>query len=311
MKKATKQKIGVALKRIFGILAGTIILSVSYHAFIMPFGLLSGGATGLALVGNYILDVPLQLGILFLNIPIFIWGLKDLKKDFIITSAISTLTLVIVIPIVGRFLVKPDLDIFLASIFSGVVNGIGAGLVFRCGSSLGGVDIIAMIMKKKKNISIGAFSFACNLVVLAISLIFFPLKIAMYTAVAMFIMGRVIDLVIDGFNRNKSVMIITEKSQEVADRIIQELQRGVTLLEGLGAYTHARRYVLNCVITTYEVPKIKEIILQVDPEAFMFITDTVEVSGRGFTIPKSELMPNLSGQLPGQQPGSDSPQLPG
>ncbi|HPZ44374.1 MAG TPA: YitT family protein [Bacillota bacterium] len=270
-------------KRLLGIAAGSSLIAISFNAFVIPYGLLSGGVSGLALLGNYIFNIPVYLGIFLLNIPIFLWGLKELDKKFMAFSAVGTIVLIAVLPLSRPYIPVPELDLFLACIFSGVGSGLGLGIVFRNGASTGGSDIISMIAKKKKNISIGTTMFCFNAAVLALSLYYFDLKIAMYTAISMWVGGRVADNVIEGFNRHKSVMIISDRSQEIAERIMRELKRGVTYLEGQGAYSGQAKLVINCVVSHYEIAKLNEIVQSTDKKAFIFVTETVEVTGKGFT----------------------------
>jgi uncharacterized membrane-anchored protein YitT (DUF2179 family) len=272
-----------SIKSIAGITIGAILLAIAINAIIIPTGLLSGGAGGLALVGQYLFKLPVDIGMLLINIPIFIWGIKELNKRFIVYSLIGTAVTIIAIPITRPLVVVPKLDLFLASITSGVLMGIGVGLILKCGASTGGTDIVAMIMKKKKNMSVGTVSFAFNLIVLAISAFYFNLSITLYTAVSMYVTGKVIDFVLEGLNRNKSIMIVSDKSHEIADKIMKELGRGVTYLEGQGAYSGEQKLVINCVVNNFEVAKVKEIVREFDKQAFMFFTDTAEVSGKGFT----------------------------
>ena len=265
MKRKTKVKLArfrrAALdlaKRLSVIAIGASLIAVSFNAFVIPYGLLSGGVSGLALLGKYVFDFPVYLGILLLNIPIFLWGLKELDKRFMIYSAVGTIVLIVMLPLSKPFVPVRELDLFLACIFSGIGNGMGLGIVFRYGASTGGSDIASMIMKKKKNISIGATMFYFNAAVLVPSLYFFDLKIAMYTAISMWVGGKVLDTVIDGFNRHKSVMIVSDKSSEIAERIMRELNRGVTYLEGQGAFSGNAKLVINCVVSHYEIAKLNE-----------------------------------------------------
>ncbi len=271
------------LKKMSGIAAGAALIAISYNVFVLPYGLLAGGISGLAIMGNYLIGFPVNLGIFILNIPIFIWGFRELRWKMVLYSALGTGVVILVLPLTALYIPKPPLDLFLASIFSGVVSGIGVGIIIKFGASTGGTDIAAIIMKKKKNISIGATSFYCNIVVLFLSLFFFDLKIAMYTAISMWVTARVTDSVIDGFNRNKSVTIISSRSSEMADRIMKETYRGVTYLEGYGAYTGEPKRLINCIVSHYQIAKIKEIVLEIDRDAFIFITETVDVMGKGFT----------------------------
>lgn len=271
-------------KKLFGITFGAALIAVAFNAFVIPYGLLSGGVSGLALLGSYLYNFPVYLGIFILNIPIFLWGLKELQWKLILYSAVGTAVVIAALPLSAPYIPVPALDLFLASVFSGVVGGIGSGIIFKMGASAGGTDIAAIIMKRKRNISVGATNFYCNIAVLALSLYFFELKIALYTAISMWVGARITDSVIEGFNRNKSVTIISDKSSEIAVRIMKEVDRGVTYLEGHGAYTGEPKRLINCVVSHYEIAKLKEIVLEVDRDAFIFITETVEVMGKGFTV---------------------------
>lgn len=271
------------LIRLAGIATGAALIAISINAFVIPYGLLSGGVSGLSLMLNYLTGFPVYLGIFLINLPIFIWGLKELDHTFIIYSAVGTIVLILVLPLSRPYIPVYELDIFLASLFSGIGTGVGSGLVLKYGASTGGTDIISIIAKKKKNISVGATTFFCNIAVLLPSLYFFDLKIAMYTAISMWIGGKVIDTVIEGFNHNKSVMIISDRSTEIADRIMHDLRRGVTYLEGQGAYSGQSKHVISCVVSHYEIPKLNDIVHSIDKKAFIYVTETVEVKGRGFT----------------------------
>lgn len=278
-----KRRVLSIILRLLAISIGAVIIAISYNALVIPNGLLSGGVAGIALIGNYLLGIPFYLGVLMLNIPIFLFGLKELNWRFIVYSLIGTAAMVVALPLTKPYTPVPHLDLFLAAVFSGAIGGIGKGIILKYGASTGGTDILSILAKKRWNISVGAFSFYCNLLVILVSLFLFDIKIALYTIVSMWVGGKAIDTVIDGLNRNKSVMIISEQSVEIAGRIMNEVSRGVTFLEGQGAYSGDPKKVINCVVNHYEIPKVKEIVLDVDPQAFMFVRETVEVSGQGFT----------------------------
>ncbi|HUW65976.1 MAG TPA: YitT family protein [Spirochaetia bacterium] len=291
MKRKTKVKLArlqrnsiIVGKKVAGIILGSILSVISYEAFILPYKLLSGGVSGLALIAHYTLSFPFYLGIFALNLPVFVWGLKMLDRKLIVYSAVGAGMIIVMLPLLGPYIPKPNIDIFLASIASGVVGGLGSGITFRQGASMGGTDIISLIMKKKKNISIGTTSFYCNIFIIALSLFFFDMKIAMYTAISMWVGSKVTDSVVNGFNKNKYVTIISERNAEIADRIMNEMHRGVTYLEGQGAFSGNSKMVINCVVNHFEIAKIKEIVGEIDKKAFVFVTETVEVMGRGFTF---------------------------
>lgn len=271
-------------KKLAGITLGSALSVISYEAFILPYKLLSGGVSGLALIGHYTFNFPFYLGIFLLNLPVFLWGLKLLDRKLIIYSAVGAGAVIIMLPLLGPYIPKPHVDIFLASIASGVVGGLGSGITFRQGASMGGTDIISLIVKKKKNVSIGTTSFYCNIFILVLSLFFFDVKIAMYTAISMWVGSKVTDSVVNGLNQNKYVTIISDKNMEIAERIMKEMHRGVTYLEGQGAFSGQSKMVINCVVNHFEIVKVKEIVTEIDKKAFVFVTETVEVMGRGFTF---------------------------
>lgn len=270
-------------KIFFWISVGSVLLAFSYNTFVIPFGLLSGGISGLALMGNYLFNFPVYLGIGLLNLPLFIWGLIELDRRFILYSLVGMCVLILALPLTKPFTPQVDLDLFLAAMVAGVVGGIGGGIVFRCGASGGGTDIAGMIMKKKINLSIGSFSFYVNIVILGLFLFFFSPKIVMYTAFSIWVGGRVTDFVIDGPNRNKAVTIISDKGEEIAKRIMIDLNRGVTFLNGEGAYSGESKKVINSVVNNYELAKVRALVLEIDKKAFMYVNDTAEVLGKGYT----------------------------
>lgn len=271
-------------KKLIGIIIGSLLVAISFNALILPYDLLTGGAGGLALIGKYVFDLPVHIGFLLINIPIFFWGLKELDREFMLYSLIGTVVVIIALPFSKPFIPVPELDLFLAAVFSGILSGMGIGIVLKFGASTGGPDILSVIMKKKRNISVGAFAFYFNIFVLALSLCFFDLKILLYTVISMWAAGKATDVVVEGVSKNKSVMIISEKNDIISERIIKDLQRGVTCLEGYGAFSGNKKQVLNCVVNHFEIAKLKEIVDEIDEKAFMFVTETVEVAGRGFTI---------------------------
>ncbi len=189
-------------------------------------------------------------------------------------------------PATYNLIEPPQVDLVLASIFGGALSGAGLGLVFRGHGSTGGTDIIAVILRKKKNMSIGEVGFYANLLVIIISLAFFPLNIGLYTIISMYIAGKMIDVMIIGLNLNKSVIIVANNSEQIGARIIDEMHRGVTYFIGRGAFTREDKTIVNCVVNRFELAKLKRIVSETDPNAFVYISDASEVLGRGFTTKK-------------------------
>jgi len=266
------------------ILVGGMIGGISFNVFLIPHRLLSGGVSGIALILNYLLGVNPGIMIFVLNIPIFLLGYKFVDKEFILLSLVGMTAFSVSIDAFSflRDIVYIE-DILLSCLYGGVLNGIGMGIVFRNRASQGGIDIIAVIAKKYFSMNIGSTSMMLNFFIVAVGSVFYGLKPAMYTLVLMYVASNVTDKVIQGFGRSKSVIIITDKEQKVADEILKQLGRGVTYLEGEGAYTGNKKKVVYCIVTMNQLAKLKQIVKEIDDKAFMSVSDTAEVLGHGFT----------------------------
>ena len=266
------------------IITGTIIMAVSLNTLLIPNNLLAGGVAGLALVFFYTLKIPVYLSILLLNIPIFWWGFREINRNFLLYSLAGTLALAFLLPATQGLVPLPQIDLILAAIFGGALSGAGLGLVMRGHGSTGGTDIIAVILRKRKNLGIGEVGFYANLLVIAVSLVFFPLNIGLYTIISMFVASKVTDVIISGLNTSKSVVIVSNQPMQIGSRIIDEMHRGVTYFNGKGAFTREEKTIVNCVANRFELAKLKKIVTDSDPNAFVYISDASEVLGRGFTI---------------------------
>lgn len=263
--------------------AGALLMAVSLNTLLIPYGLLSGGVTGLALILFYLLKVPVFLSILLLNVPIFWWGGREINRKFLLYSLTGTLALTALLPATHGLVLIPQIDLILVAIFGGALSGTGLGLVFRGHGSTGGTDIIAIILRKKKSLGIGEVGFYSNLLIIAISLMFFPLNTGLYTIISMFVAGKMTDVVITGLNTSKSVIVVSSKSFQIGNRIINEMHRGVTYFAGIGAFTREEKAVVNCIANRFEVARLKSIVAETDPNAFVYISDASEVLGKGFT----------------------------
>lgn len=264
------------------IVLGAFLVAASLNVLLIPYGLLTGGVAGLALVILYTFKIPVFITIFLLNIPIFWLGAREISWQFLWYSLAGALLLVLLLPATEGLIPPPQVDLILAAIFGGAVHGIGLGMVFRGRGSTGGTDIIAVILRKKKNMGIGEVGFYSNLLVIGISLALFPLNIALYSILAIYMAGKMTDMVITGINTQKSVIIISNKPFEIGNRIINEMHRGVTYLAGIGAFTREEKTVVNCVTNRFEIAKLKGIVSETDPGAFVYIYDASEVLGKGF-----------------------------
>lgn len=265
------------------IIAGAALGGISFNIFLMPHKLLSGGVSGIALILNYIFGFNPGVLVFVFNIPIFLAGYKFVDKEFIALSLVGMTAFSVFIDIFSfmKDFVYID-DVLLSCVYGGVLNGIGMGIVFRNRASQGGVDIVAVIFKKYFSINLGTTSLLVNIAVVALGSYFYGIKLAMYTLVSMYVSSTVLDKVMKGFGSSKSVMIITDKEQQVAEIIINTLGRGVTYLEGEGAYTQNKKRVIYCIVTLNQLAKLKQIVHEVDNDAFMAVSDTAEVLGQGF-----------------------------
>lgn len=264
---------------------GSIIGGAAVNAFLVPHHMLSGGVSGVSMILYFLFDWPLGVMIILGNIPLFYAAYKFLDREYVVGAFYGLIIFSVSID-ATRFLTKLNLvdDIILASVYGGVISGIGSGIIFRVGGSAGGTDIIAAIVKKYYSYNIGMVVFSINLLIMAVAAFLFGLKPAMYTLITMFIGSSVTDKVIEGFNRKKTIMIISDVSDDIAAAILKEVGRGVTFLKGEGAYTRNDKKVIFVVVTLTQIARIKFIVEKVDARAFMIVQDAAEVMGKGFTV---------------------------
>ncbi|TCO71834.1 uncharacterized membrane-anchored protein YitT (DUF2179 family) [Marinisporobacter balticus] len=210
-------------------------------------------------------------------------GMKQVDKEFCIFSLIGMVSLA------GFMILTQNIsyyytmnDMVVSSVYGGILGGIGGAIVFQNRASMGGTDIIAVILKKKTGGSIANYLFAMNIVVVFIGTRINGISIALYTLISMYISSEVMNRVMNGIERKKLLFVVTQKEREIADHIIREVGRGVTFLHAQGAYTGNERKVIYCIVTLRQLPKIKKLIEDKDPQAFISILDTSEVHGKGF-----------------------------
>lgn len=269
------------IKKYFMFILGAGFASVGLEIFLVPNNIIDGGITGVSIIASHLTHLPLGAFILLLNLPFLAVGYNHIGRSFVI----STLFAVICFSI-GVTILKPvpglTEDLFLASIFGGICLGIGVGLIIRYGGSLDGTEIVAIILDKRTSFSIGEIVMFFNLFILSSAALVFGWDKAMYSLIAYFIAFKVIDITIEGLDESKSVMIITEKPEEIAEVMMARLGRGVTQLHGTGAYTGYYKGVLYSVVTRLEIAKLKAIIGDIDEDAFVTFSDVHEVMGGRF-----------------------------
>ena len=272
--------------RHLGIVFGCLIAACSINLFVAPNHLLTGGVTGIAMIIYYLADLPIGLQTLIYNLPLLIMSYKLLGKNYTFDVVIGTVVFSICLD-ATKFLnaYAPVDDLMLASIYGGIFNGAGYGIVFRMNGSTGGFDILGAIIKKYYSMNMGTVIFAFNCVIVSIAGFLFGIAPAMFTLICMYANSIVTDKVIAGLNRRKAVLIVSEKSKEIADGIMNEIKRGVTFLHGQGAFSGAEKNVVMVVVSLTQIAKLKIVVNAIDRNAFMIIMSASEVMGRGFTRP--------------------------
>ncbi|WP_298469464.1 YitT family protein [uncultured Psychrobacillus sp.] len=279
--------IGLKLKNILMIILGSAIFSFGFVHFNMQNELGEGGFSGITLILYFVFHLDVSVMNLVLNIPMFILGWKLLGRRVFYYTLIGTFSVSVFLKISQIYEIQLGIndDLFLASLFAGVFIGVGLGIIFRAGGTTGGVDIIARLAQKYLGWSMGKTMFMFDAVVIMVSwLTFLDIRSMMYTLVAVFVGARVIDFVQEGAYAARGAFIISEHQDAIANRITNEMDRGVTVLKGYGHYTKKDREVLYCVISKNEIIRLKTIISSVDPHAFVSVTEMNDVMGEGFTL---------------------------
>ncbi len=278
---------GIRFKNIFFIMLGAAIFSFGFVHFNIQNQLGEGGFSGITLILFFVFKLDPALMNLILNIPMFILGWRLLGRKVFVYTVVGTVSVSIFLKIFQIYEIDIHIkdDLFLAALFAGVFVGVGLGIIFRYGGTTGGVDIIARLAHKYVGWSMGKTMFIFDAVVILLSwLTFLDSRSMMYTLVAVFIGARVIDFVQEGAYAARGAFIISEFQNEIADRISIDMDRGVTVLRGFGHFTKADREVLYCVVGRNEIVRLKNIIMSIDPHAFVSVTEVHDVMGEGFTL---------------------------
>ncbi|MBK9211281.1 MAG: YitT family protein [Anaerolineales bacterium] len=275
------------------IVLGALIQAVSLRIFFVPADLASGGVSGIAQLINFYTEWPIGLMVLVGNVPLFLLGWRFLGgRRFALRTAVAIVTyslltdLLLKIPLFMYYsdILINDLkgDIFLNSLYGAIISGVGYGLVYRARGTSGGSDILARILNKWRGISMTqSYLMVDTLVILSAGFIF-GWKQALYAMITLYVSGLVAETVLEGGGTVRTAMIVTNKPEDVTSRVMDELERGVTYLEGRGGYTGSSRPVLYCVVSRAEVATLKTIVHEIDPEAFMVIGVAHEALGEGF-----------------------------
>ena len=258
-------------------------MGFSTGQFLLPNQLSTGGFSGIATILYYLLNINMGLSTILLNIPFLILAYIKLGKGFIIRAISGTLLLAFFLSIFENLGPLTE-DRFLGCVYGGIIMGLGTAFVLRAEASTGGSDLIMSVVRKyKPTVRSSTVIVVIDTIIVTLNVIFFgTIEIGLCSALAIYIMGKIIDIVFEGINFSKMMIIVSEKYQEISDVISNEAKRGITALYGKGMYTRSEKTILLCVTSRGEVAKIRKLIEKIDPEVFLIITNAREVFGKGF-----------------------------
>ena len=283
MKKEEKASIKKILKEIIGTIVGSFTMAVGIALFLLPNQLSSGGIAGIATITYYLLKIPMGTVIMAINIPLFLFSGYKIGKAFFIKSIIGTISLSFFIDILDK--IEPlTNDRFLACVYGGIIIGIGTAILLKENSSTGGSDLISYIAKKyNPTIRTSNIILIIDFIIICLNMLFFKeIEIGLYSAIAIYLMGKIIDILFEGIYFTKMMIIISDKSEEIAKNIENEIKRGTTGIYGKGMYTNKEKLILMCVAPRKDIAKIKLMARKIDANSFIIITNSREVLGQGF-----------------------------
>jgi uncharacterized membrane-anchored protein YitT (DUF2179 family) len=271
------------LKDLFFLTLGSLIYAFAIEGFLVPSRIIDGGVTGVSMIINTISNIPLGILILVINIPFIVLAFQKLGKRFVISTFYSILVFSAGVTLFNHILhghcIIENLELFLVSIFGGLILGSGVGLVIRNGASLDGTEILAIYTTKKIPFSVGEIIMFINLFIFTVAGFVYDWQHAMYSIVTYFIAYKTMDVVIEGLNESKSVFVITDYSKEIGTDIIEKMDVSVTYIDAEGGYSGQKKRIVYCVISRLQVQKLKEIAKNIDPRAFIAIENVYEVEG--------------------------------
>lgn len=276
-------------KTVLAILLGTAIYAFGLLYFIIPNKLMEGGVTGITILLNYAFNISPSLSNLVLNVPLFLVGWKILGGRQIIYTGVGISSLTFFLWLFERLIetgwiipFTTERDYILVSLYAGVTLGAGLGIVFRFGGTTGGSDIVARILGRKYGWSMGQIILSIDIIIIGLSLFYIKKENILYTLVAVYIASKVIDFIQEGAYAAKAFTIISDSAPEIADIITKDMERGVTLIPAIGAYSKQAKHMAYCVVSRQEIRRLTSIAKSVDPRAFIIISEVHDVHGEGF-----------------------------
>ena len=261
------------------IFAGSVICALAVKGILVPKQFLAGGVTGLSIFGHYLFpSLPIGFIYFLLNIPLFVVGWMFVGRRFFGYSLAGMLVFSSVM--FWPFPALPVEDMILNALAAGIITGIGSGMILRSLGSAGGLDILSIILFKRFSIRPGTTVMTFHAILLLVALARLPMELVLYTLIYFFINAYFVNLVVIGLNQRKAIMIISSRWEDISHHIMEKLQRGVTIVEGEGGFSKQKLHILYSVITLTELSRFKEMIRKIDPNAFVVVTETLEVMGK-------------------------------
>lgn len=281
-----KSKLSQYVKKYIYIFIGSIITAIGLEIFLIPNNIIDGGVVGVSIMLSAIIGLPFGAFLILINLPFLYLGYKHIGKAFAIATTFAVISLSFwssvflpVLPVTN--------DYFLAAVFGGIITGTGVGLIIRNGGSLDGTEIVAILTDKKTVFSVGEIVMFINLFILSSASLVFGWDKAMYSLVAYFVIAKMIDVVLKGLEETYSVMIVTSQHTDILNRLMLEMDKGVTVLHGEGGYTKEKRKILYCVVTRLEIDKLKNMVLDIDEGAFVTINPVSDIVGGRLRVKKN------------------------
>ncbi len=280
--KSKKEIILESVRRALFLVIGAFIVAVALEMFLLPNKIIDGGVIGISMMASYVTGGNLGLFILGINIPFILVAYRTLGKKFVINTFFAVFMLSIATNVVAKL--KPVTeDLLLVTVFGGILLGLGVGLILRNNASLDGTEMVSIELSKKlKIVSVGELLMSINLFIYAGAGFLFGWERALYSILTYYVASKVIDTVLEGLDKAKSVRIVSDFSREIGDSIMKELDISVTYMKTLGGYSRQEKILTYCVVNRLDMPKLKEVIHSVDPKAFIVTEDVHEVEGVRF-----------------------------
>ncbi|GIP15110.1 membrane protein [Paenibacillus montaniterrae] len=277
------------MKQVIPITIGAALYAFGLQCFVIPNQLMEGGVTGIAVLFNYIFQLPMSITTLVINIPLFLVGWKILGSKKMVFTIYGSLALSAFLALFESYdrlssiiSFEQGYDSMLIVLYAGVTLGTGLGIVFRFGGTTGGIDIVARILSRWKGYSMGQIILIADTIIIGISVFYISLDKILYTLVMVFIASKMIDFMQNGGYIAKAFSIITDQGEQIAEKITAEMDRGVTIMPAKGAYSGTTKKVVYCVVQRSETHRLKQLVRSIDPGAFIVIHEVQEVLGEGF-----------------------------